>query len=79
MLCQVESGNVTLLLTMLTGAQQSEIEAMLMNGVRPAEVANHAWKIPMKFVAISKKQYCGKTSGSVREQRNYRKRSKRTF
>ncbi len=59
MLCQVESGNVTLLLTMLTGAQQSEIEAMLMNGVRPAEVANHYGKYD-EFVAFLKSNIAAK-------------------
>lgn len=44
MLCNVESGNVTLLLTILTGAEQSEIEKMLMNGTRPAEVAEYYGK-----------------------------------
>lgn len=44
MVCQVESGNVIKLLTILTGAEQTEIENMLMSGTRPAEVADHYGK-----------------------------------
>lgn len=40
MLCEVDSGNVTRFLVMLTGANESEIEKMLMSGIPPWVVAN---------------------------------------
>lgn len=39
MLCDVESGNITLLLSLITNAEESSIEKLLMNGVMPGEVA----------------------------------------
>ena len=44
MLVDVESGNVTLLLSLITGAEESVIEEMLMNGIMPADVANQFGK-----------------------------------
>ena len=44
MLVDVESGNVTLLLSQITGAEESVIEEMLMNGIMPADVANQFGK-----------------------------------
>ena len=44
MLCNIESGNITLLLSKITGAEETEIERMLMNGVNPAEVADYYGK-----------------------------------
>lgn len=40
MLCEVESGNVVLLLSLITGAEESLIEEMIINGIQPGEVAN---------------------------------------
>ena len=44
MLCNIESGNITLLLSKITGAEEAEIEQMLINGVNPAEVADYYGK-----------------------------------
>ena len=40
MLVDVESGNVTLLLSLITGAEESVIEEMLMNGIMPADLVS---------------------------------------
>ncbi len=39
MLCNVDSGNTTLLLSMLTGVEESEIEELLITGLPPWTVA----------------------------------------
>lgn len=39
MLCNIDSGNITLLLSMLTGAEESEIEGLLFTGLPPWAVA----------------------------------------
>lgn len=44
MLCEVDSGNITRFLVMLTGANESEIEKMLMSGIPPWVVANQYGK-----------------------------------
>lgn len=50
MLVDVESGNVTLLLSLITGAEESVIEEMLMNGNMPADVAINL--VSMKSIVL---------------------------
>lgn len=40
MLCNIESGNVTLLLSDITGADKREIESLLISGIPPWVVAS---------------------------------------
>ncbi len=45
MLCDVESGNITKLLAILTEQNETDIEKMLMNGINPAQVADYYGKL----------------------------------
>lgn len=56
MLCNVDSGNVTLLLSMLTGADESEIEGLLFTGLPPWAVAAQYGKYN-EFKDIIKSNY----------------------
>ena len=60
----VESGNISLLLSMLTGACQAEIETMLMNGISPARVAENYGKFD-EFNAFFKRNIALKLKALV--------------
>ncbi len=45
MLCEVGSGNVVLLISLITGAPQSDIEDMIMCGISPWAVADYFGKL----------------------------------
>ena len=64
MLCNVESGNITQLLSILTGADQTEIEQMLMNGIHPAQVADYYGKYD-EFNAFFKSNIASKLKALV--------------
>lgn len=64
MLCNIESGNITLLLSKITGAEQTEIEQMLMNGTNPAEVADHYGKYD-EFNAFFKSNIISKLNALI--------------
>ena len=56
MLCNVKSGNVTALLSSLTGADEKEIEALLLTGLTPWVVASRYGKYD-EFKTIVKNNY----------------------
>lgn len=56
MLCNVDSGNIVLLLSMLTGANENEIESLLLTGLTPWAVALRYGKYE-EFKELIKENY----------------------
>lgn len=56
MLCNVDSGNIVLLLSMLTGADENEIESLLFTGLTPWAVASKYGKYE-EFKELIKENY----------------------